>query len=69
MKYFLRLVLVDNIIQYIPTDTPTPNQILYNKKYAKYFKDYIRAIDSTKILISPLIIERVAFRDSYNNLT
>jgi hypothetical protein len=69
MRYFLRPVLVDNIIQHIPADTPTPDQILYNKKYAKYFKDCVGAVDGTKIPISPPVAERAAFRDGHGNLT
>jgi hypothetical protein len=54
---------------YIPADAPTPDQILYNKKYAKNFKDCVGAVDGTKIPISPPVAERAAFRDGHGNLT
>jgi hypothetical protein len=43
--------------------------IFSNPKFYVYFKDYIGAIDRTKILVSLPAAERIVFRDSYSNLS
>jgi hypothetical protein len=65
----LKLGLYKSVVQYIPIDCEFHDNFLYNKSYYPYFKDYIKAIDSTKILISPPTEKQVPFRDKKSNLT
>jgi hypothetical protein len=57
----LKLGLYESAVQYIPIDCEFHDNFLYNKNYYFYFKDYVGAVDSTKIPISPPIKEQVFF--------
>jgi hypothetical protein len=69
MRSFLKLGLVESIIQYILNNTPTLDIIFSNPKFYSYLKDYIRAINGTKILVSLPVAEKIIFRNGYNNLS
>jgi hypothetical protein len=69
MRSFLKPGFVESIIQYIPNDTPMPDIIFSNPKLYPYFKDYVRVIDGTKILVSLPVTERAVFKNGHNNLS
>jgi hypothetical protein len=66
---FLKLGLYESAVQYIPIDYKFHDNLFYNKSYYPYFKDYVRAVDSTKIFIFLPAKKQTPFRDRKSNLT